>query len=131
MAGEDPKPKPIRRYFTKEDFENGLCDANGVAIPGGQKEPPRITIANRVRGKRVTPEVAARAAEDPSSMSRSGSLQPASKTAVDPLKIDNVKQAETGIHDKVPVNTDDPSAADLLKTAQENPGQPANPPAQA
>ena len=115
--GEEEKAqeriKATRRFFTMEDYENGLCDINGIALPGKPKDPPRSSVANRVRGKRVSPEVAARGARDPSSMSRSGSLQPANQgvaanvtPAVDPLKIENVKPAETGIHDQIP--TDDP-----------------------
>ena len=36
----EPKPK-IRRYFTKQDYLDGKCDANGCAIPGGPAEPRR------------------------------------------------------------------------------------------
>ena len=32
--------RKIRRYFTKADYEEGLCDAHGRAIEGGPKNPP-------------------------------------------------------------------------------------------
>ena len=84
---EDMKPEKLKRFFTQADYEAGLCDKNGIAIPGGPAEPPKRPIKDSVPTKAqqaLAPEPQPLGA-DP---------------AFDPQKVD-AKPAETGLPDKV------------------------------
>jgi hypothetical protein len=41
---KEDQRKATQKYFTQADFEAGLCDRSGKAIPGGPKNPPKKGI---------------------------------------------------------------------------------------
>ena len=93
---EAPTKRKIQRFFTKADFEAGLCDANGCAIPGGPSEPKKRDIKDSVPTKAqeaLAPveSVAVETSEKPVGNASEGG----GTTAVDPLSLDP-KPAETG-----------------------------------
>ena len=90
---EDMKPEKLQRFFTQADYEAGLCDKNGIALPGGPIEPPKRPIKDSVPTKAqqaLAPEPAQPVDNQPL----------ASDPNFDPQKVD-AKPAETGLPNKV------------------------------
>ena len=78
---EERKRRKIKRYFTKADYEAGLCDENGCAIPGGPEEPKKRAVTDSV----PTPAQKALAPDVPVGVIGGGEH---GKEAVDPLTLD-------------------------------------------
>jgi hypothetical protein len=96
---DEPKPE-IKRHFTQADYEAGLCDKNGLALPGGPDQPPKKPIKDSVPTKAqeaLAPEPPPNVPADPNDPAnqRDESAPLGADPNFDPLKVD-AKPAEEG-----------------------------------
>jgi hypothetical protein len=97
MTDQPRGPRKIQRYFTKQDFLDGLCDASGRPIPGGPTEPPKRDIKDSV------PTKAQQALNPNAGQPEPAHVPPSQQPGFDPMKVD-AKPAETGVNVDVPAD---------------------------
>jgi hypothetical protein len=98
--------KKIRRYFTKQDYLDGLCDKHGKPLPGGPQDPPKRSRKDSEPTKaqqalNAHPATGQDQPAPPPIQPRGNASEGGSQTAVDPLTLDPPK-AEEGFHSEIP-----------------------------